>query len=169
MTLLAILPPINVWVALIWGGIATGAMTVLMQCGPLFGLSRLSLPYLCGTALSPTRRNAMALGSIVYSIMGLLLAFLYAYAFETIGQAGWLLGSLLGLMHGLFVVTVFLPVLPYIHPRMASEHDGPSPKFRLEPPGPFGLHYGYSTPAVTIAAHTLYGAILGAAYAVHAA
>ena len=30
-----------------------------------------------------------------------------------------------------------------------------------EPPGPFAVNYGLATPLVTIAAHVVYGAVLG--------
>lgn len=55
-----------------------------------------------------------------------------------------------------------LPLLPYAHPRMASEHDGPSMGFRLEPPGFMGLNYGRGTPLTTLFAQTVYGLTLGA-------
>jgi hypothetical protein len=45
---------------------------------------------------------------------------------------------------------------------MASEYEGPIHGRRLQPPGFLALNYGYRTPLTTIAAHALYGAILGA-------
>jgi hypothetical protein len=45
---------------------------------------------------------------------------------------------------------------------MATEYDGPTYRRRLQPPGFFGLNYGYRTPLATILGHALYGAILGA-------
>lgn len=155
---------LNVWATLAWGAVATTAMTAIMQCGPLLGLSRLSIPFLCGTAVTAKRSSAMAIGSLIYMLGGLIFAFAYALCFETVGAASWWLGTLLGLTQGLFVVAVFLPLLPYIHPRVASEHDGPTATYRIEPPGPFGLHYGQTTPLVAVAAHAVYGAILGTAY-----
>jgi hypothetical protein len=47
---------------------------------------------------------------------------------------------------------------------MASEHDDPRPRRLLEPPGFLALHYGYQTPVSVLAAHVVYGAILGAAH-----
>jgi hypothetical protein len=60
------------------------------------------------------------------------------------------------------MLTTLAPMLPYLHPRMATEYDGPSYRRRLQPPGFFALHYGYRTPLATLLAHALYGAILGA-------
>jgi hypothetical protein len=57
-----------------------------------------------------------------------------------------------------------MPILPGLHPRMASEHRGPEPTARLEPPGFMALNYGSSTPLLTLVAHVFYGAVLGAFY-----
>jgi hypothetical protein len=62
------------------------------------------------------------------------------------------------------VVVALLPLLPGLHPRMASEHRGPEPTRALEPPGFLGLNYGHRTPLIALLAHVMYGAILGAFY-----
>jgi hypothetical protein len=54
--------------------------------------------------------------------------------------------------------------LPAMHPRMASEQDGPTPTRQLEPPGFMALNYGRRTPITVILAHLVYGGILGAFY-----
>jgi hypothetical protein len=56
---------------------------------------------------------------------------------------------------------VLLPLLPGVHPRMASYRAGPASTAVLEPPGLFALNYGIQTPAVAVAAHLVYGAVLG--------
>ena len=53
---------------------------------------------------------------------------------------------MIGLVHGAFVLAVALPVLPGVHPRMASELRGPTVARQLEPPGFLALHYGVRTP-----------------------
>ena len=68
----------------------------------------------------------------------------------------------MGIVHALVLLVVLLPLLPHMHPRMASEYDGPSYRRRLQPPGFLGLNYGYRTPLATVLAHAAYGAILGA-------
>ena len=67
-------------------------------------------------------------------------------------------------MHALIVLIAIMPLLPSVHPRMASEHRGPEPTRQLEPPGFMALNYGRQTPLITVAAHLLYGAVLGAFY-----
>ena len=71
------------------------------------------------------------------------------------------MGAAFGLVHGVAALTVILPVLPGVHPRMASERSGPELRAVLEPPGPFGLNYGRQTPLFTLVAHVAYGALLG--------
>jgi hypothetical protein len=152
---------------LIWGTIATGVMTTFLEGVQLLGLSRMSLPFLFGTVLTGSRRLAVIYGFASYSIGALLFAFFYAFAFWTIGTPNPTIGTLFGFAHGLFLITVVLPNLPYVHPRMASKHDGPTPRRRLEPPGPFGLNYGRLTPLTTVIGQTLFGLLLGWAYAMH--
>jgi hypothetical protein len=138
-------------------------MTTLTEGAQLLGFSRMSLPFLFGTAVTGRRDHAMIYGFTLYSVGGLLFSIFYALAFNAIGFATWWLGALLGLLHGLFLVMVMLPLMPHVHPRMASEYDGPTTTRRLEPPGPFGSNYGRRTPLITVLAQIAYGAILGAA------
>jgi hypothetical protein len=70
----------------------------------------------------------------------------------------------MGLAHAMFVLVVVLPLLPGLHPRMASEFHGPEPTRLLEPPGFLALNYGYQTPLATIMAHIAYGMVLGGFY-----
>ena len=57
-----------------------------------------------------------------------------------------------------------MPLLPSLHPRMASLVRGPTPTRLLEPPGFLAMHYGRRTAVWVIFAHLLYGGILGAFY-----
>jgi hypothetical protein len=148
------------WLVL-WGLLATVGMTTILQGAQGLGLSRLSLPFLVGTFFTSVRRHAVVLGYIVYMIGGWLFAFIYFFIFQSVGIATWWFGAALGFLHGLFLLVGALPLLPYIHPRMASEHHGLSALRRLEPPGFMALNYGYRTPLTTVIAQTLYGAILG--------
>lgn len=158
------MPPMD-WLAIaVWGLIATAWMTTLLEGAQLLGYTRLSLPFLFGTFVTGDRRKAMIVGYGLYLVGGWLFAFLYALAFETAGRSTWWEGMLLGCGHGLFLTGVFLPSLPYVHPRIASEFDGPTDRRRLEPPGAFGLNYGGMTPLATIAAQTGFGLIMAVCY-----
>lgn len=147
---------------LLWGLAATMVMTTIMYGSQLAGLSRLSLPFLVGTCLTADRDWANILGFAVYLAGGWIFALLYAAFFAALGSTTWWIGTILGFVHGLFLLVVMLPVMPHFHPRMASEYDGPDDKRRLEPPGFLGLNYGYRTPLTTLVAQTAYGLILGA-------
>jgi hypothetical protein len=146
---------------LLWGFIATVVMTTILEASQGLGLSRLSLPFLVGTMFTAHRNKAVVIGFIVYVAGGWLFAMLYFLFFSSIGHVSWLLGAVIGAVHGVLLLAGALPLLAYAHPRMASEHDGPRQSFLLEPPGFFGLNYGRRTPMTTLLAQTLYGGTLG--------
>jgi len=147
---------------LIWGFAATAALSAVMFGAQRMGYSRLSLPFLIGTAFTGDRSAAQALGLVFYLLGGWLFAFIYYFIFASIGRTGWEIGLLIGAVQGAVLLVMMLPLLPYVHPRMASEYEGPIRGRRLQPPGFLALNYGYRTPLTTIAAHALYGLILGA-------
>jgi len=156
--------------ALAAGFFATVLMTTLMAASQGFGLSRMSLPFLLGSVFTPDRNRANVAGFAIHFVNGWLVSLLYALAFAEIGAggrggwAGMALGGIFGLVHGLFVLTALMPLLPSLHPRMATEDYGPTPTRQLEPPGFLALNYGRRTPLITLAAHLVYGALFGALY-----
>jgi len=150
------------WIAILfWGLMATAAMTIILDFSQRFGLSRLSLPYLFGTFFTADRTYAYALGFASYLLGGWVFAGLYWLGFTLIGYVSWWLGTLLGLLHGVFLLVVMLPLMPYLHPRMATAYDGPTAFRRIEPPGFLGLNYGWRTPITTLLGQLVYGLILG--------
>lgn len=147
---------------LIWGFAATAALSAVMFGAQRMGYSRLSFPFLIGTMFTGDRSAANAAGLMAYLLGGWLFAFVYYFIFATLGHAGWLLGLGIGAAHGFVLLVMLLPMLPHLHPRMASEYQGPGGQRTLQPPGFLALNYGYRTPLTTILAHAIYGAILGA-------
>ena len=156
----------NVGDALVWGFGATVVLTTILAAAQAAAITRVDLPFMLGSMFTPDRDRAKVIGYLVHLLNGWLFAFLYAAAFATAGQSGLLLGMAIGLVHGTFVTVVGMPLLPAFHPRMAGAGWGPDPTQQLEPPGNLALNYGASTPIVTIAAHVVYGAILGLFYSV---
>ena len=146
---------------ILWGLIATIAMTAILQGSQGLRLSRLSLPFLLGTFFTGDRRRAFVLGFIAYTIGGWLFAFLYYLTFASVGIYTWWFGALAGALHGLFLLAAALPLLPFVHPRMASEYHGVTSLRLLEPPGFLAMNYGYGTPLATLLGQTVYGATLG--------
>ncbi|MGH2460401.1 MAG: hypothetical protein ACRDIY_16230 [Chloroflexota bacterium] len=149
---------------LLWGFAATLTLTTLLRGSRGLGLTRMDIPFMLGTMVTPDRSRAKVIGFLMHLLFGWLFASIYAIYFDALGFAHVWLGAAMGLFHGTFVLTVLLPLLPGLHPRMASDFAGPEPTRQLEPPGFLGLNYGYQTPLATLLAHLLYGAILGAFY-----
>lgn len=149
------------------GFIATLALSTLLVASQGLGLTRMNVPYLLGTIVTPEREKARLYGFLGHLLNGWFFSFFYAYIFETRHMANWWFGLLLGLAHGLFVLTVIMSLLPSIHPRMATERKGPTARRQLEPPGFMALNYGYQTPLSVLLAHAAFGAILGSLYRLH--
>jgi hypothetical protein len=146
---------------ILWGLIATVAMTSILEASRGLGFSRMSLPFLVGTFFIGNRRLAFIIGLTVYTIGGWLFAFLYYFLFASIGIYTWWFGGLAGFLHGLFLLVAALPLLPFVHPRMGSEYHGATTRRQLEPPGFLAMNYGYGTPITTLLGQVLYGATLG--------
>jgi uncharacterized membrane protein YagU involved in acid resistance len=144
-----------------FGFVATVILTGVMAGSQLLGLSRMDLPLMLGTMFVEDPDRARVLGFLIHLVNGQVFALLYAGAFALIGHASWWIGALFGLIHGLAALTVIVPLLPAIHPRMASERSGPELHTILEPPGPLGFNYGRETLVFTLFAHVAYGAVLG--------
>lgn len=151
---------------LVWGLIATAVMTTILHGSQGLGLSRLSLSFLVGTFFTGRRSHANVLGFVVYALGGWAFAIVYAAFFLSIGRGNWWIGLLFGVAHGVVLLVALLPIIPYIHPRMANEYDGPTRTQRLEPPGFIGLNYGYRTPLSVMVAQAAYGTVLGFCYQV---
>jgi uncharacterized membrane protein YagU involved in acid resistance len=140
---------------------ATIVLTVIMVGAHLLGLSRLDFTLVLGTLFVQDPDRARLAGFFLHLAAGQVFAFLYAAAFALLGTASLLLGALFGLVHGAAALVLIVPLLPTIHPRMASERTGPDFEVGLEPPGPLALNYGPLTPLVTLVGHVVYGALLG--------
>jgi hypothetical protein len=153
--------PVSIGYLVLWGLIATVAMTSVLEGSRGLGFSRMSLPFLLGTFFLASRRWALIVGFVVYTAGGWLFAFLYFFLFASVGIYTWWFGALAGFLHGLFLLVSALPLLPFIHPRMASEYHGATNIRQLEPPGFLALNYGYGTPVSTLLGQMLYGATLG--------
>jgi len=151
---------------LLWGFVATLVLTLALVASHELRLTRMNLPYLLGTIVTPHRARAKLVGALLHLINGYGFSLLYVAAFESWGVAGWWRGAGIGLVHAAGVLVLGMPLLPGLHPRMATEHAGPTMHRQLEPPGFLALHYGRRTPVSILLAHLLFGAVLGAFYRV---
>jgi hypothetical protein len=149
---------------LIWGFAGTVVLTTVLSGSQGLGLTRMNLPYLLGTLFTPNRDRAKIYGVALHLLNGWMFSLIYVAALHAAHLFTWWFGAVIGLVHGGFVVVVAMPLLPGIHPRMASEIQGPTVVRQLEPPGFLGMNYGIRTPISALAAHVIFGAILGGLY-----
>lgn len=151
-----------IWGALVGGVVGTLVLTTLLRAASEFGLTRMDIPFLLGTAVTGDRVRAKAIGYVLHFGFGLIFAFAYYVVFAVIDESGFLLGGLFGLVHALFAGSALVNILlPVVHPRMGSGFTAAGSAPLLEPPGFMLLNYGRQTPLATILAHVAYGAIVG--------
>jgi hypothetical protein len=146
----------------IFGFAATLALTAIMVGAQMAGRSRMSIPLLLGTALTGDLGKARFAGFVLHLANGQFFALFYVAAFALLDQSSVWLGALFGAFHGIVAMLVIVPAFLEINPRVASERSGPELTAVLEPPGLLALNYGDETPIVSLLAHIVYGAILGA-------
>jgi hypothetical protein len=145
----------------VFGLLATTALTAVLITAQLIGLTRLDIPLMLGSVAVADPDRARVVGFFVHVANGQVFALGYALVFALLDEATWWSGALLGLLHGAVALLVIVPLLPGVHPHMASERAGLSTGPALEPPGLLGLNYGRRTPVVTMLAHVAYGIALG--------
>jgi hypothetical protein len=151
----------------LFGLLATSMLTAVMIAAQLAGLTRLDLPLLLGTMVIADPDRARVAGFFIHLAIGEGFALGYAAGFALLDTATWWLGALFGLVHVSIALTVLVPLLPGIHPRMASDRAGPASVAVLEPPGLFGLNYGVETPLVAVVSHLAFGIALGLLLTAH--
>ena len=149
---------------LLWGFIATLAISTLLAGSQGLGLTRMNLPYMIGTFFTADRDRAKLYGFLLHLFNGWIFSLLYILIFESLHRADWMVGAVVGLGHALTILLVVLPLIPGFHPRMASERHGPTAHRMLEPPGFLALNYGLRTPISVILTHIVFGMILGSFY-----
>jgi hypothetical protein len=149
---------------LVWGFAATLVLTIVMAGSQGIGLTRMNIPFMLGTLFTPNRDRANVYGVGVHLLNGWAFSLIYVATFHVTHLFTWWFGVLIGLVHGAFVLVVGMPVLPGIHPRMASELRGPTVVQQLEPPGFLARNYGIRTPLSVLLAHALFGGLLGFFY-----
>jgi hypothetical protein len=151
-----------IWGAIVGGLAGTFVLTTLLRAASELGLTRMDIPFLLGTAVTPDRVRAKAIGYSLHFGFGLLFALGYYAIFLVVDASGFLLGGLFGLVHALFAGSALVNVLlPVVHPRMGTGFTAAGSAPLLEPPGFLLLNYGRQTPLVTVVAHVAYGAIVG--------
>jgi hypothetical protein len=148
--------------ALAGGFVGTIVLTSSLRLSEALGITRMDLPLLLGTVFSEDRRKASVIGYAVHFANGLIFSLGYAAIFFAVGEAGWLFGALLGVVHAAFAGGTLVNVLlPAVHPRMGTPWTDAEETPVLEPPGFMLVNYGRHTVIATLLAHVAYGAIVG--------
>jgi hypothetical protein len=151
-----------IWGAVVGGLLGTVMLTTALRAASEFGLTRIDLPFLLGTAFTEDRIRAKVVGYLLHFVFGILFALGYYAVFTVIDRSGIALGALLGLVHALFAGTALVNILlPVLHPRMGTGFDAAGSAPLLEPPGFMLVNYGRETPWAMIVSHIVYGAIVG--------
>lgn len=145
--------------------LGTFVMTAIMEAAQAVRVTRISIPFMLGAMVSQRRATIRVAGFAMHLVNGLIFALGYALFFEALDRSDWWVGAIAGALHGALALVILLPVLPEVHPRMATDDQGPEPTPMLQPPGFLALNYGTRTPLVTILAHVAYGGIIAALYA----
>jgi uncharacterized membrane protein YagU involved in acid resistance len=145
----------------LFGLLATALLSATMTTAQLAGWTRLDLPLLLGTMVTEDPDRARVAGFFIHLAIGEAFALGYAAGFALLDTATWWLGALFGLVHVAVALTILVPLLPGLHPHMATERAGPASFTVLEPPGLLALNYGAETPAVAVVAHLVFGIALG--------
>lgn len=117
----------NVIVAIIAGVVGTAAMIVTIMVGPaVVDMSRLDVTIFVGTAFTPDERRARAVGWLILSFNGSVLAIICALLWEAgFGSATWLWGLIFGAVLGI-VTVLLLPLMMRIHPRAEEKPAWPA-------------------------------------------
>jgi hypothetical protein len=148
--------------ALAGGFVGTVVLTTGLRLAQELGLTRMDIPLLLGTIFSQDRSRANLIGYALHFLNGLIFSLLYAGVFFAVGQAGWLFGAVLGLVHAAFAGGALVNVLlPALHPHMGTPWSDARESPILEPAGFMLRNYGRYTALATIVAHLAYGAIVG--------
>lgn len=152
----------SIWAALAGGFVGTLVLTTGLRTANELNLTRIDLPFLLGTAFTGDRTRAKALGYGAHFVNGQIFALIYYAVFTAIGYSSWWLGTVFGLVHGLFAATALVNILlPLVHPRMGTSQTSAPTVALLESPGFLMINYGPGTPTVTLVAHLAYGTIVG--------
>jgi hypothetical protein len=154
--------PSYLWPSVAGGLLGTLVLSTVLRAASELGFTRMDLPFLLGTVVTSRRVRAKAWGFALHLTIGIVFAVAYGAIFVAIGQSGIVFGGVLGALHAVFSGTTLVNVLlPIVHPRMGTSDSSAAETPLIEPPGFLMLNYGRNTFVVMLAAHIVYGAIIG--------
>src|SRR5690625_2711812 len=123
----------NIGILILGGFAGTLILSALMAISRPLGLSRVDLPFLLGSVITPDRNKAPWVGFIFHLVIGWTFSLLYGFVFEIFGISTWWFGMGIGFLHGLFVLSIG-PVNLRFNP---STNANPFPRpYPTKPPPP---------------------------------
>ena len=141
----------------VWVGLAaTGVMTVVMYALPVVGLPRTDVTLILGSMLRLPRNRAPYYGALMHFGMGVVFAFLYAFAFLILDvRPNWWIGLLAGIVHWALVMLAMDP-FGDVHREIQAG--------RMKPPGLFMSNLGAEYAAASLVRHLVFGGMVGALF-----
>src|SRR4029077_13155388 len=85
------------WV--VWGFGATAVLTTLMAGSEGLGVTRMNIPHMLGTMVTPNRDRAKVYGAALHFLNGWAFSIFYVAAFHAAHIFTWWFGMMIGLAH----------------------------------------------------------------------
>jgi hypothetical protein len=164
----------NVLAASLGGNYAAGAASVAGLIGGMaflavvymglgIGMTRMNFLPMLGSMVAPKapRGTTYVIGSVIHMMMSAIFGLVYAGVLTAIGvstvgsASAW--GLVIGAVHGAGVLIVMPAMLTMAHPLVRAGD--------LERPGAVMTGFGSMTPIGSLAAHVVFGLVVGAVYA----
>lgn len=157
------------WAALLSAFIATLVMTAMIKMSAAAGMTQMpSFELMTGSMMSGDEKTAKTIGAMIhYVMMGtVVFGIIYALLFQAFDSASWLTGLAIGIVHGLIIGMIFMPMMSTMHPRMGEPAVAgePTDEIRLSSPGVMGKNWGSMTPMGMLMGHAVYGVVLALLY-----
>jgi hypothetical protein len=140
--------------AILAGLVGTAALTLALALGPSLGAPAVNLPLWDGTFFTLNLTWAVAFGYVVHFTIGVLLALVFQRRLrDRLSGEPWLRGAVFGLLVWAVLMVVGLPLFDVLDPLVSNG--------LLPSPGFFALGLGPTAPVMLLAAHLIYGAVVG--------
>ncbi len=157
------------WAGFVAGFAATVVMSVMIMMAKAAGMTEMPpFPIMTGSMVSGDKRTATIVGTFIhYMMMGtIIFGLLYALLFAGFDSADWWLGVTIGVVHGLVIGVMAMPMMPAMHPRMtrAAVIAEPPREIQLNAPGLMGKNWGAMTPLGVLMGHAVYGVVHALVY-----
>ncbi len=149
------------WLSAFWAGLAGGVvMGIWAMMMNMVGFSQMSMANYEGCMITGNTEGTgtFAAGMVMHLVLSVLIAFVYAFAFETIwGNATWLSGLVFGAVHWI-IAGLVLPMMDSMSTCVKRN--------AMTPLRMFASGYGSDAVITFLVGHLLYGAVVGWLYTV---